>query len=162
MRFTIFERDENAEARAQGFRPKIFPASVPNLQYLTPPDVFAELEAISAETFTVESVIGAISGEVTARRALRGPKPYTVDRGLLRKVLLRGLEGHIRWGKDALRYVIEEANPKSPVTVHFADGSSASRSLLVCADGNHSRLRKQLVPHHQVFDADSICLFGRT
>ncbi|KAK9415853.1 putative FAD-binding domain-containing protein [Seiridium unicorne] len=160
--FTVYEADDNDDARAQGYRIKVFPDTVPDLQYLVPPEVFAEFEATSAETVMVETAINAINGQATARRALRGPKPYTVDRGFLRKVLLRGLEDRIRWGKDAVRYEIDEAKPASPVTVHFTDGSSASGTLLVGANGNHSRLRKQLVPHHQIFDAEGICLYGRT
>jgi 2-polyprenyl-6-methoxyphenol hydroxylase-like FAD-dependent oxidoreductase len=162
INFTIFERDDNADARAQGYRIKLFPDTVPDLQYLTPPEVLTEIQATAAETVMVETAIGAIGGQVTARRALRGPKPQTVDRGFLRKVLLCGLEDNIHWGKDAVRYEVDEANSVAPVTVHFADGNSASGTLLVGADGNHSRLRKQLMPHHQVFDAEGFCIYGRT
>jgi 2-polyprenyl-6-methoxyphenol hydroxylase-like FAD-dependent oxidoreductase len=160
--FSIFERDDHADARAQGYRIKIFPDTIPDLKYLISPELFAEFEATTAETVTVETVISAINAQVTARRTLRGPKPYTVDRGFLRKVLLRGLEENIQWGKDSIRYEIDESNQKAPVTVHFADGSSASGTLLVGADGNHSRLRKQLVPNHQIIDPEGICLYGRT
>ena len=37
--FTIFERDPTAAARAQGYRFKVFPDSVPDMQYLLPPEV---------------------------------------------------------------------------------------------------------------------------
>ncbi|KAK6217903.1 hypothetical protein LQW54_003191 [Pestalotiopsis sp. IQ-011] len=159
--FTIFEADEDSNARAQGYRIKVFPDTVPDLQYLVAPEVFDEFVATSAETVMVETAVNAISGQPTARRALRGPKPYTVDRGFMRKVLLRGLEERIQWGKKAVSYNIDETS-STPVTVYFNDGSSASGTLLVGADGNHSSIRKQLVPQHEIFDAQGICLYGRT
>lgn len=159
--FSIFEADEDSNARAQGYRIKVFPDTVPDLQHLLAPKVFDEFVATSAETVMVETAVNAISGHPTARRALRGPKPYTVDRGFMRKVLLRGLEDRIHWGKKAASYKIDETS-SHPVSVHFADGSSASGTLLVGADGNHSPIRKQLVPHHEIFDAQGVCLYGRT
>ncbi|ETS75306.1 hypothetical protein PFICI_12250 [Pestalotiopsis fici W106-1] len=159
--FTIFEADEDVNTRTQGYRIKIFPDTVPDLQYLVTPEVFDEFVATSAETVMIETAINAISGQPTARRALRGPKPYTVDRGFMRKVLLRGLEEHIQWGKKAINYYIDETS-STPITVYFNDGSSASGNLLVGADGNHSSIRKQLVPQHEIFDAQGICLYGRT
>ncbi|KAI1392892.1 FAD/NAD(P)-binding domain-containing protein [Hypoxylon trugodes] len=162
INFTIFERDTGPDARNQGYRIKIFPDTVPDLQYLTTPELFAEFEATTAETVMVESSINAVDGHLLARRALKGPKPYTVDRGFLRKVLLRGLEDRIQWGKDGTHYEIDEANRDSPVTVYFADGSTASGTLLVGADGGHSRIRRQHVPNHKIVDPEAICLYGRT
>jgi 2-polyprenyl-6-methoxyphenol hydroxylase-like FAD-dependent oxidoreductase len=159
--FTIFEADVDSNARAQGYRIKVFPYTVPDLQYLVAPEVFDEFAATSAETVMVETAVNAISGQPTARRALRGPKPYTVDRGFMRKVLLSGLEDSIHWGKRAVNYKVDETS-SSPVTVCFSDGSSVSGTLLVGADGNHSSIRKQLVPQHEIFDAQGICLYGRT
>lgn len=161
IKFTIFEADADSNARAQGYRIKVFPDTVPDLQYLVAPEVFHEFAATSAETVMVETAVNAISGQPTARRALRGPKPYTVDRGFMRKVLLNGLEDCIHWGKRAVNYKVDETS-SSPVTVCFSDGSSVSGTLLVGADGNHSSIRKQLVPQHEIFDAQGICLYGRT
>ncbi|KAK4115988.1 FAD/NAD(P)-binding domain-containing protein [Canariomyces notabilis] len=159
---SIFERDDTPHARAQGYRVKVFPDTVPDLQYLTTPELFAEFEAQTAETVMVETAINAVDGRLLARRALRGPKPYTVDRGFLRRVLLRGLEDCIHWGKAASHYEFDESNKSAPVTVHFEDGTSASGTLLVGADGGRSRIRKQLVPHHKIIDPEAVCLYGRT
>ncbi|KAH7319571.1 hypothetical protein B0I35DRAFT_214993 [Stachybotrys elegans] len=160
--FTLYERDANAEARAQGYRIKIFPDSHPDLAFVAPQDLVDEIEATSAETVMVESMVNAVNAQPLARRALRGFKPWTVDRGFMRKVLLKGLEDKIHWAKEAVRYETSTSDPDKPVTVHFADGTSASGSLLVGADGNHSPIRKQLVPKHKIIDPEGVCLYGRT
>ncbi|RYO94432.1 hypothetical protein DL766_002780 [Monosporascus sp. MC13-8B] len=160
--FTIFERDPTPDARSQGYRIKVFPDTVPDLQYLMTPELFAEFEATAAETIMVETSVNAVDGRLLARRALRGPKPYTVDRGYLRKVLLRGLEDNIQWGKEATHYTINKDDPQSPVTVHFTDGSTASGALLVGADGARSPIRRQHVPHHKIIDPEAVCIYGRT
>lgn len=160
--FTIFERDETPDARAQGYRIKVFPDNVPDLQFLMPPSLWAEFEATTAETVMVETCVNAVDGRLLARRALRGPKPYTVDRGFFRKTLLRGIEDNIRWGKSATHYEIDESKHESPVTVHFEDGSTASGILLVGADGGHSNIRRQHVPHHKLIDPEAVCIYGRT
>ncbi|KAI1122055.1 FAD/NAD(P)-binding domain-containing protein [Nemania abortiva] len=160
--FVLFERDSTPDARAQGYRIKIFHDTIPDLKYLMGPDLFAEFEATTAETVMVETSVNAVDGRLLARRALRGPKPYTVDRGFLRKVLLRGLEDHIHWGKEATHYEIDESNARSPVAVHFSDGSITSGILLVGADGSHSPIRRQRVPHHTIIDPEAVCIYGRT
>ncbi|KXX83072.1 hypothetical protein MMYC01_200485 [Madurella mycetomatis] len=45
--------------------------------------------------------------------------------------------------------------------MHFSDGTSASRTLLVGADGGRSRIRRQHVLHHKVIDPEAVCLYGR-
>jgi 2-polyprenyl-6-methoxyphenol hydroxylase-like FAD-dependent oxidoreductase len=163
IRCTVFERDASPDARAQGYRIKVFPDTVPDLKFLMSGDLFAEFEATSAETVMRETTISAVDGRVTMRRALRGPKPYTVDRGFLRKVLLKGLEDQIQWGKEVARYEIDEANsPDEPVTLHFTDGSSAKGTLLIGAEGGHSPVRKQHVPKHRIVDPEAVCIYGRT
>ncbi|KAI0115772.1 FAD/NAD(P)-binding domain-containing protein [Nemania sp. FL0031] len=162
IKFAVFERDSTPDARAQGYRIKVFPDTVPDLQYLMTPDLFADFEATTAETVMVEKSINAVDGRLLSRRALRGPKPYTVDRGFLREVLLRGLKDNIHWGKEATHYEIDGNNRSSPVTVHFSDGSTASGALLVGADGGHSAIRRQHVPLHKIIDPEAVCIYGRT
>lgn len=160
--FTLFERDSTPDARAQGYRIKVFPDNVPDLQFLMPPGHWAEFEATTAETVMVETCVNAIDGRLLARRALRGPKPYTVDRGFLRKILLRGIEDLVQWGKSATHYEIDERNRDSPVTVYFSDGSATTGALLVGADGSQSKIRRQHVPHHNIIDPEAVCIYGRT
>jgi 2-polyprenyl-6-methoxyphenol hydroxylase-like FAD-dependent oxidoreductase len=162
INFTIFERDTTPDTRMQGYRIKVFSDTTPDLQYLMTPELFAEFEAVTSETVMMETAINAVDGRVLARRALRGLEPYTVDRGFFRKVLLLGLGGRIQWGKSLTHYEVNEANKESPVTINFSDGSTASGTLLVGADGGRSLIRRQHVPHHKIIDPECVCIYGRT
>lgn len=77
-------------------------------------------------------------------------------------MLLHGIENNITWGKTATRYEVGESNKDSPVTVHFSDGSRASGTRLVGADGGQSNIRRQPVPQHRIIDPEFVCLYGRT
>ncbi|KAK4234340.1 hypothetical protein C8A03DRAFT_47298 [Achaetomium macrosporum] len=141
---SVFERDDTPDVRLQGYRIKIFADSVPDLQYLTTLELFAEFEAQTAETVMVKTSVNAIDSRLLARRVRGGPKPYTVH-----------------CGKDATHYEIDETNKASPVKVHFADGSSASGTLLVGADRGRSRIRRQHVLRLKIIHPEAVCLYGR-
>lgn len=85
-------------------------------------------------------------------------KPYTVDRGILREVLLTGLEGHVVYGKEYSHYTLGEGS----VVAHFGDGASERGSLLLGADGVRSAVRRQYLPHLKVVDTKSRPMYGKT
>jgi 2-polyprenyl-6-methoxyphenol hydroxylase-like FAD-dependent oxidoreductase len=62
----------------------------------------------------------------------------------LRRLLLTGLEDQVHFGKEFTRY---DQQADGTVTALFADGSSASGQALVAADGAHSPVRAQYLPH---------------
>lgn len=64
---------------------------------------------------------------------------FRVDRTAFRQWLSHGLQ--ITWAKEFVRY--EETD--GGVCAFFADGSSAQGTLLIAADGAHSRCRNQLM-----------------
>jgi 2-polyprenyl-6-methoxyphenol hydroxylase-like FAD-dependent oxidoreductase len=64
-------------------------------------------------------------------------KAYTVDRTMLRSLLLLGQKGHVKFGKRFTRY---EITP-SGVTAFFSDGTSEEGTLLVSAEGVESLVR---------------------
>ncbi|KAF2867550.1 hypothetical protein BDV95DRAFT_582364 [Massariosphaeria phaeospora] len=156
--FQIFEQDPTPDMRSQGYRIKIFPDGVANMKYLLDDGIWQQFTETVADTVMGESALNAIDASFISSRKLRGPVPFTVDRGVLRRTLLKGLEGKISWGKKYAHHTIE--NDK--VTVEFEDGTSEVGSLLVGADGSRSRVRQQMVPDYRVMDAEGICLYGRT
>lgn len=76
----------------------------------------------------------------------------------LRQVLLTGLEDVVHFGRTFTRY---EQRDDGTVTAHFADGSSATGDLLVAADGTHSAVRRQYLPHAASRDAGTINIATR-
>jgi 2-polyprenyl-6-methoxyphenol hydroxylase-like FAD-dependent oxidoreductase len=58
---------------------------------------------------------------------------FRLERSKFRNILSTGID--IQWGKELDSY---EALPGGVVNVYFKDGSSASGSLLIGADGNNS------------------------
>src|SRR5207248_2260816 len=82
-----------------------------------------------------------------------------VDRLTLREILLAGLDGMVRLGKEFTRY---ELLPTGEVQAYFADGSAATGDLLVGADGVNSRVRQQLLPEVILTDTGTRWLGGRT
>lgn len=68
----------------------------------------------------------------------------SVSRMTLRQVLLTGLEELVHFDKVFTHY---DRNADGTVTAHFEDGTSATGEVLVAADGSHSRVRRQYLPH---------------
>lgn len=83
---------------------------------------------------------------------------YTVDRTVLRSLLMCNIEEHIKFGKVFTRY--ETAG--TGVTAFFADGTCTEGSLLVGAEGVTSAVRKQLLPNHRYVDTGARALYGKT
>jgi 2-polyprenyl-6-methoxyphenol hydroxylase-like FAD-dependent oxidoreductase len=93
-------------------------------------------------------------------RAFTGPLGYdnlAIHRAELQRLLLARLPaGMVQLGK-ALTHFTEQAGQ---VTVHFADGSSATGAALLAADGIRSRVRQQLLPKVQPRYAGYTCWRG--
>ncbi|WXC56793.1 hypothetical protein SNK03_002723 [Fusarium graminearum] len=82
-----------------------------------------------------------------------------MDRVVLRDTIIQKpvKEGIVHYGKSFSRYeMIKTESGQEKVRVWFQDGTSADDDVLIAADGNHSRVNKQVgLNHIQQLDAIS-------
>lgn len=164
--FHIFERDDRAGFRAQGYRIRI---SGDSLKQLLPPTLFAKFEATAAAVNLGRGhTFDALTGEPDPTATMPGPPPgvtgrsttpYNVDRTVLRTILLQGLEDHVSFGKKFESYKILD---DQSVQVKFADGTVERGAVLIGADGARSGVRKQLMPRFPIIDTEGRSVFGKT
>lgn len=162
--FRIFERDDSASFRAQGYRIRIGSEGATALQKLLPPQLYIAFEATCAEVVQGMHVLDALNGEpldfqVPGHvRKIHGDRAFNADRAVLRNVLLSGLDGNVEFGKKLERYEVNAGT----VVAYFTDGSSVEGSLLIGADGVRSVIRRQLLPDLRVLDTEGRAVFGKT
>jgi 2-polyprenyl-6-methoxyphenol hydroxylase-like FAD-dependent oxidoreductase len=167
---SIFERDVNAFARPQGYRLRINSVGTCALRdTLLSPSMWSLFQDTAAKTDLGFSYLDPLSGSLTSRFVghnpnLPGPAPdpaetFTCDRTTLRATLMYGLEDSITYGKEFSHYVVLH---DGTVDVKFTDGFSVKGSLLVGADGVHSRVRRQYIPNHTLLDTEGRIIFGKT
>ncbi|GAA3263667.1 FAD-dependent oxidoreductase [Nonomuraea helvata] len=83
----------------------------------------------------------------------------SVSRMTLRQVLLTGVEDVVHFDKEFSHY---EQHAGGKVTAHFTDGTTATGDVLVAADGAHSKVRAQYLPHAKLVDTGLIGITGKT
>lgn len=163
IRVSIFERDLVPNADTGGYRVGISPAGSKALRVCVPPEnyeLFVATSARAPRNFTMyterfaEVLCLEIEGE--AADAMDGEK--NVIRKTLRRVLLKGLEDRVHFGKRFVGYI---ENSDGTVTAHFADGSHASGDVLIGADGAGSAVRKQRLPDTHLEDTGIVSLGGK-
>ncbi|NRQ31904.1 FAD-dependent monooxygenase [Nonomuraea sp. NN258] len=159
----VYERDAAPDARSQGYRLNIEPVGSRALHDCLPPHLWDILVATAGDP-------GPGMGVFTERLRLLmreddpppglGPseRTHAVSRITLRRLLLAGLDGVVRFGKEFTGY---RQNADGTVTALFADGTSATGDLLVGADGVRSRVRRQLLPHAGQRDAPGVGIGGK-
>ncbi len=169
--FHIFERDSSASFRAQGYRVRISSEGAAALKRLLPESKWAAFEATCAEVIPGMIGLDATTGSAApmARPGPTGPlnramrvmeeNAYNVDRTILRKFLLQGLEAHVSFGKRFQSYSVTAGGD---VEVQFLDGSVETGSLLIGADGVNSTVRRGFLPELAVMDTQGRAIFGKT
>lgn len=161
--FRVFERDSSADWRAQGYRLRLNGEGVNALQEILSPELWERFKNTCPSVELGETDINAIDGSIIASRAggspaMRGLKPYTCDRTVLRDTLRVGIESRICYGKKFVRY--EEI--AGGVVAYFEDGTTATGCFLVGADGRGSITRRQCLPVHHLLDTEGVCIYGKT
>ena len=163
LSFRVFERDADASWRPQGYRLRINGDGANALKETLTPELWERFEKTCCSAELGETDINAVDGSIMASRAgggpaMRGMKPYTCDRKVLRDILLSGLEEKTSYGKELARYEIVAEG----VIAYFKDGTTAHGRFLVGADGKGSVTRQQFLPDHGPLDTEGTCIYGKT
>ncbi|GCE31640.1 oxidoreductase [Dictyobacter alpinus] len=159
----VYERDRTRMSGIQGYRVGIDPDGIRGLKANLPPDLFDTFITTCARPpkyFNMYSErlteLGSLGGSLITGDPDPLKRDHTVSRMTMRQVLLTGLEDVVHFDKVFTHY---EQHADGSVTAFFADGSSATGTVLVAADGANSRVRKQYLPHAQLVDT-GILSFG--
>lgn len=104
-------------------------------------------------------------------------RPHTVDRTLLREILLLGLQDNMTYGKELSHFSTPDTpnkpDPSSPtsssngdspslVTLYFKDSTTATGTFLIGADGVRSRVRAQHLASIKTLDTGGRIIYGKT
>lgn len=158
---TLYERDPAVAARTQGYRIHIGPEGTGALRDCLPPELFELVTATSGVPGGGVTVLGP-DLETLHRIGFEGAAAVghlTVDRLMLRQILMTGLGDRVRYGAAFTRY---DALPDGRVRAEFDGHPPVEADLLVAADGPGSRVRRQLLPHAVVTDVGLLAIFGKT
>ncbi|KAL9040608.1 MAG: hypothetical protein Q9214_004420 [Letrouitia sp. 1 TL-2023] len=167
--FQIYERSQPHDVRTQGYRIRLHGEGLTALRSVLVDDIWKLFEETCAETVlgplpninatTCEiSAVNYGSGNPQSKVAQSDQKPRTVDRAVLREVLLSGLDKCITYGKEYSHYEFTDLGN----IAHFTDGTSTTGSLIVGADGVRSAVRRQYLPSLKVLDTKSRPVYGKT
>lgn len=158
----VYERDTTPDARLQGYRLNIEPVGSKALHACLPEDLWHQLIATSGDPGRGMGVFTERLHELMREDDVLAPEPvqatHAVSRVTLRHLLLHGLDGIVRYGKECVGY---EQLPDGQVLALFADGSTVTGNLLVGADGSRSRVRRQFLPDAPTTDAPGVGIGGK-
>ena len=159
----VFERDRSSEDQQPGYRLSISATGSSALRDCLPAALYRKLVARSADPSTGVTFLDhqlnellRINFQHVDRQDQDAERP--VSRTTLRRILLEGLDESVRFGKKFQSF---EDGPGGTVVAHFADGSSASGTLLVGADGASSHVRSLLLPQARRIETDIVAVGGK-
>ena len=156
----VYERDESARFRGQGYRISIKADGSGALRDCLPENLFDLCVATSIGSATRMVFLDHRLNEKFAKPIPPLPEDefFGVNRLTLREILLAGLEGVVHFGKTFERF---EPVEDGRVRAYFADGTTATGDLLVGADGTDSRVRALLVPDAGLDELGAF-IYGKT
>ncbi|ETS82269.1 hypothetical protein PFICI_07271 [Pestalotiopsis fici W106-1] len=166
--FRVFERNESLAAKSQGYRFRLVNPGIEALERTLSPELWDLLERTHArdsppDLLRMDAHTGATTLASPAEGATdRERRCYPIDRPWFRELLRLGIEDRIEFGKAFVSFEYEDGGSEG-IRASFADGTLARGSLLVAADGVHSRVRRarfpDLRPH---LDVRRTVMWGRT
>ena len=159
----VYERDSSAHFRSQGYRITIKEEGSRALRDCLPENLFNLCVATSIKPAMRMVILDHQLHQTFAKplphsQAAPDASGFGVNRLTLREILLAGLEDAVHFGKAFERC---EQTGDGLVCAYFADGTFASGTLLVGADGTNSSVRAFLVPDAKIDDLHSI-IYGKT
>ncbi len=159
---TVYERDQNRDARLQGYRLSIEPPGARALRECLPDALWDAFRAASGDqgdrmgVFT-EQLVQLMQEDPRSGSDDPDGGSHAVSRFSLRQILLSGLDDVVKFDKEFVEYRRTDAG----VTACFADGSTASGDLLVGADGARSRVCGQFLPQARRIETPAIGIGGK-
>jgi 2-polyprenyl-6-methoxyphenol hydroxylase-like FAD-dependent oxidoreductase len=159
----VFERDPAPRHRGQGYRLRIDEHGIAALSRCLPDELFRLFRATANPPHPPRGAVfdhrlnqlALGSRSLSARE--RQVRCVETNRSTLREIMLAGLGGTVEFN----RRVVSAHDDGAAVTVQFADGSRATGDVLVAADGIHSTIRAQILPHAELIDTGGRGIYGR-
>jgi 2-polyprenyl-6-methoxyphenol hydroxylase-like FAD-dependent oxidoreductase len=172
IRVTVYERDQSAHFRSQGYRIGINSDGGRALANCLPENLFQVFVETSCKPITGRMVsydsqlqeifsrfIPGQLSNLSFDSTGPGVAPYTaVNRLTLREVLLAGLDDIVHFDKTLARY---EQIEGGQIRAVFTDGTMDVGDLLVGADGSNSVARQQLIPDAKLTEMGH-SIYGKT
>jgi 2-polyprenyl-6-methoxyphenol hydroxylase-like FAD-dependent oxidoreductase len=158
----VYERDQSPDSRPQGYRIHIDPQGSTALHECLPQHLWDLFRSTGGDFSRGFSIVTQQLHELLNLAGTGGKEDpiarhRSISRITLRRILLAGLEHEVHFNKRFLRY---EETSEGAIRAHFEDGSSAQADLLVAADGVHSGVRRQYLPHAGPMDTGVVGIGG--
>lgn len=147
----IFERDENENAREQGYCIGIDPMGLEVLEKIR---VLNDLLADGSDGYCTLSSFRLVNKYLQKLFDFNAKGNKLIYREDLRRALLTNLD--VQWNKRFLSYELVDEK----IEAYFDDGTSAHGSMLVGCDGAKSLVREQLIPIFERNDLNIITIAG--
>lgn len=151
VQIQIFERDEHAYARDQGYCIGI---DSMGFEVLTKIHALNELLAENSDGYCQLNYFQIVNRYLQKLFHFNAREVRLIYREDLRRALLQNLDIH--WNKRFLSYELVDDRVKA----YFADGTVAEGTVLIGCDGAKSLVREQLIPGFQRKDLNIINIGG--